>query len=333
MSVRQRFLRGESARAAMVGILMIMLGSQGQLAAADEGEFVGYGTNGPAVYAAYVRSNVPAPLNGAKPVQPVFTNLTFDHFLPDSLNHHVWTSFIANTNGRTMQIWEARAHPEDWPSNPPSVKWNDKSILWGMKGMTALSPCWQDEGNSGQVPITALTRRHGYTRGHGMGPDGFNDRRDGRKIWFLTRDNHLVQMKVIRCVVRTTPNGRRDYTILLFDRDLPPSIEPLSVTSWTNMLAHYPTRPHAPWPIFKTEQLGKVSADVPGFTVNTWKGGDSGSPNMLPLPGQLVFVSGRSTSGPSPEMQADMDELCRQAKLDPRKYQMRWVDLSEFPTY
>jgi hypothetical protein len=89
----------------------------------------------------------------------------------------------------------------------------------------------------------------------------------------------------------------------------------------------------APSLLFKTEQLGNVSADVPGFTVDTMKGGDSGSPNMLPLPGELAFFNGRTTAGASPEMQADMDQLCRLEGLNPAKYQLRYVDLSSFPTY
>ena len=52
---------------------------------------------------------------------------------------------------------------------------------------------------------------------------------------------------------------------------------------------------------------------------------------MIPLPGELVFFSGRSTSGPTPAMQADMDELCRLEGLNPVKYQMRWVDLGKPP--
>ena len=85
--------------------------------------------------------------------------------------------------------------------------------------------------------------------------------------------------------------------------------------------------------MFKTEQGGNVSADVPGFIVDTMKGGDSGSPNMLPLPGELVFWTGRTTSGASPEMQADMDTLCRLEGLDTRKYRLQWVDLSRYPKY
>ena len=54
---------------------------------------------------------------------------------------------------------------------------------------------------------------------------------------------------------------------------------------------------------------------------------------MLPLPDELVFYSGRSTSGPSPEMQADMNTLCAQEGLPASNYQLQWVDLSAFPTY
>ena len=64
-------------------------------------------------------------------------------------------------------------------------------------------------------------------------------------------------------------------------------------------------------------------ANYPPFIAKTFKAGDSGSPNLLPLLGELVFWSGRSTSGASPQMQADMDELSRQAGLDPAKYQMQ----------
>jgi hypothetical protein len=63
------------------------------------------------------------------------------------------------------------------------------------------------------------------------------------------------------------------------------------------------------------------------------KGGDSGAPNLLPLPGELIFCGGRTTSPPSPQMQADMDELCRLEHLDPKRYQMQWVDLSAFPSF
>jgi hypothetical protein len=296
-------------------------------------------TNGPAVFQLLtIKSTNAPPANGITPTTSLVTTSTiaaFERFLPDSLNHLVWTNLIAHTNGRSTSVWAQRTHPPNWPTNPPVVKWNPASLIYGWRGWTAISPCWEGEGNSGQVPITALTRRHGYTRGHGMGPDGFNTNYIGRKVWFVTAQNELVSVKIVRQVVRigASAQGHRDYTIFLFDRDLPASIEPMSVAQFTNVWAKYSQPPGAPIPFFRTEQHGSVSAEIPGFTVPTWKGGDSGSPDMLPLPGELVFYGGRSTTGPTPEMQADMDELCRLQKLDPKRYQMRWADLSKFPDY
>ena len=93
-----------------------------------------------------------------------YTNLAFERFTPDSLQHLVWTNFLAHTNGRDMVIWSQRSHAAGWPTNPPIAKWNTNSLIWGMKGVTAISPCWMGEGAAGQVPLTALTRRHAYTR-------------------------------------------------------------------------------------------------------------------------------------------------------------------------
>ena len=95
----------------------------------------------------------------------------------------------------------------------------------------------------------------------------------------------------------------------------------------------FPTLGNVPHPIYQTEHEGRVSSGIAPVTVNTWKGGDSGSPNMIPMPGELVFFSGRSTSGPTPEMQRDIDELCRQEKVDAAKYQLRWTDFSKYRAY
>jgi hypothetical protein len=275
-------------------------------------------TNGPTVF----RQNPPLPQ-------------TFDHFIPSSLPQLIWTNFIAHTNGKSTSIWSTRSRPPDWPRRPPLAQWNTNSLLWGMRGLTALSPCWEDEGGPGQCPITALTRRHGYTRGHGMGDEGFTTGRNGKKIWFLAADNSIVTVKVSMMVIRASMgfDGRHDYTIFLFDKDLPASIQPMRVTSEKIAGAKYPARRDPPWICFQTEQNGNVSAGLAPFLLNAAKGGDSGSPDMLPLPGELVFLRGRSTTGPTPEMQADMDELCRRGRLNPAKYQLQWVDLSMFPSY
>jgi hypothetical protein len=264
------------------------------------------------------------------------TNKVFKEFLPGTLSYLVWTNFIANTNGREMQMFSERRHTEKWPAESPVLRWNTNSLVWGMRGFTALSPCWEQEGSCGQVAVTALTRRHAYARGHGMGPEGFRTQYAGKKVWFLTAQNDVVERRVVREVVRAHGSilgDRTDYSIVLLDRDLPATITPLRVTGTTNLSERYPFHELAPHPIFSAEQSGNVSAEVPGFKVNIYKGGDSGAPNLLPLPGELVFTSGRTTSGPSRQMQADMDELCRLQGLKASGYQMQWVDLSGYPKY
>ncbi len=310
--------------------------------------FIGWSTNGAAIFQNYrvarewkslLPTNNPAlatnpPAMKMDGTNATFTNQVFAGFLPESLNQLVWTNFIAHTNGRDLQIWSQRTRPVGWPKLAPIIRWNTNSLLWGMKGFTALSPCWEGEGNPGQVPITLLTRRHGYTRGHSMGLEGYSTQRLGSYVWFLAADNSVVTRTIRREVVRTGKQG--DYTLFVFDRDLPDTIQPLRVAALAEVQTRYLSSASGGsgnFPVFKTEQGGQVSADVPGFTINTWKGGDSGSPNLLPLPGELVFFSGRSTSGPSADMQADMDTLSKMEGLNPNDYQLQWVDLSKFPSY
>ena len=167
-----------------------------------------------------------------------------------------------------------------------------------------------------------------------MGGEGFTKLRNGKKIWFVSTNNTVVEVAVKGMVVRAHGGGdRADYTILLFDKDLPSAIEPMRVADPEQVSRRYPMRFPAPRPFFETEQTGHVSAQLPGFSVATWKAGDSGSPDMLPLGNELVFVTGRSTTGATPEMQQDMNTLCRNAGLDPGKYQMQWVDLTGYPAY
>jgi hypothetical protein len=318
-------------------------------------ELLGWTTNGATVLQTYRVTSITTNVLPARPLPPHlatnrpppqprihtrewnYTNNVFHSFLPGTLPHVLWTNFVALTNGREMRIWSERSHPPDWATTGPVVRWNTNSLIWGLRGMTALSPAWSGQGSYGQVPLTALTRRHVYSRGHGMGPEGFNVHKPGRKGWFFTADNRKIEVTIIRSVVRCSLGAnqqRLDYTIMLLDRDLPPEIETMAVAAPEQVfkLIARPINAIVPMPVFQTEQGGSVSTSVPPMTVNTWKGGDSGSPNMLALPGELVFFNGRSTTGPGPEMQADMDELCRLEKLNPAKYQLRWVDLGKYHT-
>jgi hypothetical protein len=253
----------------------------------------------------------------------------FAGFVPGSLANTVWTDF--NTNGRSTRIWEFWQLPPDWPKQPPVLRWNTNSFMWSRKGMTAISQVCEGMGSFGQGGITALTRRHGYLRGHGMGPSGLDPARVGRRVWFCTRDNQVVERKVKLILIQAPEGGsRNDYSLILFDADLPPGIEPMRVVDPEKLRRKYLTGEFSRRPVFMALQDGFMSTGIPGWTV-PFRSGDSGNPTMLPLPDELVFFGGLSTSPPSAQMQADMDMLSRQAHLDPRKYQMQWVNLDSYP--
>jgi hypothetical protein len=250
--------------------------------------------------------------------------------LKPSLRKAVYDHFTATTSGKSINLWNTRTMPQGYPTVPPVLAWDPNSLIFGLNNFTAISQNWQGEGAPGQVPITAISRRHGYSRGHGWGADGQLVIGDGRKVWFCTANNTLIEVAVAGYMTRIG-NGR-DFTVFIFDQDLPASITPMSAMSQQTFADKYvdTVDPTVPAVSYLTCQHGLVSATVPPFnTHNTWVGGDSGSPNMIPMPdGTLVMYGGRSTTGPSVDMQAAMDALSAALGLNPASYQLNWYDFS-----
>jgi subtilisin-like proprotein convertase family protein len=243
----------------------------------------------------------------------------------------VWTNFIAHTNGQTMDMWSERIYPANWPNSPPLLAWNTNCLLYGLDGFTGISQCNEFEGAPGQGPITLLTRRHGYYRGHSAGTNGLRTDIAGQRVWFCAADNTVVQMTIAAVLVRLESDATNtyDYSIMIFTEDVPTNINPVSVISPVNMEIFYYNTPDIPYMFFATEQLGHCAAGVAPFIYDTIKGGDSGSPNMIPSPdNKLIMFSGTSTTGFSPQVQADIDTLSVYEGLNPTNYQLRWYDLS-----
>ncbi len=242
----------------------------------------------------------------------------------------VWNNFIANTNGRTMDMWTQRSLPDGWPNVPPLLVWNTNCLLYGMDGFTAISQCNEFEGALGQVPATLITPRHAYVRGHGLPGPGLGTDLAGFRVWFCAADNTVVQMTVLAQLTRQgTLNGVfYDYGLLAFTQDVPPSITPMSALSEAGVETYYANTPDLPYLFFATEALGHCSAQIAPFIYPIMKGGDSGSPNMIPSPdNKLIMISGRSTSAPSLQMQADLDVLSTSLGLNTNLYQLRWYDM------
>jgi hypothetical protein len=251
----------------------------------------------------------------------------------------VWTNFIAQTNGRTMEMWSTRLYPDGWPGIPPILAWNTNCLLYGHDGFTAISQCSEFEGAPGQIPVTLVTRRHGFLRGHGLGPVGLQTSGlAGKKLWFCTASNTLVQMTIAAQFVRLgevstgSSTAFYDYGIVIFTQDVPDSITPISVISPADFEIYYYRTPEIPYFTLGTEQEGHcatVGDPMPPFIYPLVKGGDSGSPNLLLAPdNKLVMFSGRSVSGFTPQVQADIDTLSLHLGLNTNNYRLRYYDLT-----
>jgi hypothetical protein len=243
-----------------------------------------------------------------------------------------WTNFVGQTNGRTMDMWSTRTYPPGWPNTPPVLAWNTNCLLYGLDGFTGISQSQEQEGAPGQVPMTLLTRRHAYLRGHSTGANGFSTNNAGSRVWFCTANNTVVQMTIAAHYVRVENDGagnNYDYGIVVFTEDVPQGITPVSVMSAADMEIYYANTPDLPYLFLGTEQLGHCAAGVPPFVYELFKGGDSGSPDMVPSPdNKLIMFTGRGTTGICPQMQADIDTLSLYEGLNPDNYQLQWYDLS-----
>ena len=231
-----------------------------------------------------------------------------------------------------MDMWSERSYPTNWPNTPPVLAWNTNCLLYGLEGFTGISQSQEREGAPGQVPMTLLTRRHAYLRGHGTGDNGLSTDYAGSRVWFCTADNTMVQMTIAAHFVRLerdAAGNSYDYGIVIFTEDVPESIKPVSVMSATDMEIYYSNTPDLPYLLLGTEQAGHCAAGFPPFVYPLFKGGDSGSPDIIPSPdNKLIMFSGRTTSGITPQMQADIDALSIYLGLNPNNYQLHWYDLS-----
>jgi hypothetical protein len=252
----------------------------------------------------------------------------------DSYGWNVWATHLASSAGKGINLWSTYTLPTSWPAGTPTLAWNSTSLLYGKTGFTGVSQCNTFQGNPGQVAVTAISKRHGYMRGHEIGAlDGQVDSSwaAGQVVWFCPADNSApIGMTVAAVFLRTS----LDYCLLVFANDLPPGITPV-------MLGH--TNPYNAV-TYSPCQHGLMSANLPPFSFlydtfsippfnshNTTLGGDSGSPDLLPTPdGKLVMVKGRTTASPSPQMQADMDTLSAYMGLTPTQYRPTWYPTVAF---
>jgi hypothetical protein len=274
-------------------------------------------------------------LKVSAPNTRIYDNFYVRLVVCDSWMWNIYDTFNRSlTANSTDEVWTTRTY-----GNPPTITWNQNSLLYGRTGFTAISPIGWGPGSPTQVTVTALTRRHGYARGHGMGgPDGLRLGSEfvGKTIWFKPADGDPVPATICAAYVRNPENHGNvppDWTVVMFNTDLPDSITPIPLVMLSRTYGSPVT--------FRTGQTTRMSANMPPFTFHmgghddlsrppfnvqdTFIGGDSGAPNLIPKQdGQLVFIGGTSTTLGT-EIQTDINALCTHMGVSNANYQLNWL--------
>jgi len=257
-----------------------------------------------------------------------------------SLPWVVWTNFIAHTNGKSIDMFTTNIYVG--AGSPRILCWNTNNLIYGAEGFTAFTA---ESGYSGKYPGTMqgtlVTRRHAIFRGHGWteGSSGIL-RSNAAKSFFVTSSNTPVAVMSVASLGRleVIDGVRYDYAIVLFNADVPDSITPVELIMYSNYVSKYVKSTNTS-PRVLIQQCQHYKSAVQGggaFSHNSWVGGDSGAANLLPLPStqgrpfKLAYVSGRSTSGVTPLMLADIDRLTVWAGLNTNVYRPKIVDLRKY---
>jgi len=251
-----------------------------------------------------------------------------------------WTTLTGSngvTNGATSYLWSMNNANNPQTGN---TAWEGNSLIRAYYEYTAISQdCIWDGGNVGADSFTALTARHAYGAGHqhvATNQNAYVIYQPPYTYWVAfcnanNPNNQVIRANILGYVAHWHDNGTlQDYTVLLFDRELTTNgITPMPVAYQLPAAYLVLTTGQA---YGGTVQYGNTDFDgplptgcLPTLVPETQIPGDSGSPLMVPTTsGHLVFFGGKTTTGPSQQMQADMDWLTTNVNLglSPANYQM-----------
>jgi hypothetical protein len=208
----------------------------------------------------------------------------FESYETGTLAAALWDHYTANTNGKVSQMWSSRTIG--------SATWNANTLAKLGTNYTGLAYGWQGQSAAGIPPVTAISRRLAYTRGHGMGATGTNSANATKQIWFLTAANATITNTITEQV--TSAGYGEDWTIFVLANALPETIAPVALVSPATLATKRPPS-GGPHPILFTTQSGTAYSGRDSW-VGSLNPGDSGNPRMIFPGGQLAMFAGTTTS-------------------------------------
>lgn len=246
----------------------------------------------------------------------------WSEFVEGTLNHSLWTNYVAVTNSRAnYPIWTSRALG--------SAAWNTSSFLRHATNYTGISFAWQNEGSPGQTPITAISPWIGYARGHGMGGTSTNTANAGMKVYFVTAANAQITNTIAEQITRDDAD---DFTVFRFANALPATITPIPILDRNEIITKAPsTFASANYPVLRVTQTNAVLTDVSPYTGQALSG-DSGGAVLKAIGDSLHFYGGVTTSGWTTTMSNCVVELLIRGGVSLSEGLPVKTSLSAYPT-
>lgn len=245
----------------------------------------------------------------------------FAEFTVGTLNHALWTNYTANTNGKVSSLWTSQT--------PGAGAWRSGNLLSMGTNYTALSFAWQGQEAAGKPPLSAISPRLVYSRGHSMGTAGTNSGNAGKLVYFATAAGTQITNAILEQI--TSNSGGEDWTLFVLSSNLSASITPLAVVDSSAYAAKRPQNSFAPYPVlFSRANTSSAYSGVAPFT-SSYTSGDSGSPRMILLGGQLALIGGISTQAGTPAFSNACVYLLQRNGISLANLPT-WIDLSSYPT-
>lgn len=277
---------------------------------------------------------------------------------PDSFKYHVWTNWVARTNGRSPQIMRSITEiPGTRGTQATNALWNTNWYFYGTENFTAMThvktnlggDVWWTKKAAIISPVALLQSGHAFcannpqqtacsSNGVFLAVDATNGQHWRRSVGGVSRQESAGQW------------GSRqwfclDYIIIGLEKPFPTNIAAMPIARLEDI--ERCAGRSLNWPSHAACQHS-MTVDNASFkgTGHTVAGGDSGSPTFFVVSNRLVigingqtaphyFGNGTNANGLTPMEQflTDYTNVLRRAGHSPSNYPLKFETLSAFPAH
>jgi hypothetical protein len=286
------------------------------------------------------------------------TNRFGETLRTDSFKYHVWTNWVARTNGRSPQIMRSITEiPGTRGTQATNALWNTNWYFFGTENFTAMThvktnlggDVWWTKKAAIISPVALLQAGHAYCANNAQ------QTTCGSNAMYLAVDatNGQHWRRAVVGVSRQESAGawgrdtwfRLDYVIIGLGKPFPTNIAAMPIAQLEDIERCAGRELNWPSHAACQHSLTLDNASFKG-TGHAVAGGDSGSPTFFVVSNRLVigingmtaphyFGTGTNAHGLKPleQLLTDYTNVLLRAGHDPSKYPLQFETLSAFPAH